>query len=115
MVDLKGSNKVGQFDMMQFGSDRHPTKIIQLYVPSAAYVRLLLTNMKDGIQPIVSFLVWINYLKEVEIEVLELLSITGGEDSGNGSNADSPTLPDSNSNTGDSSDSPADSGGLLVN
>lgn len=74
-VDLKGSAKSGQIDLLQAGDEKHPTKIIQIYIPSGAYCRLILQELETG-SPIVSFLSWLTFGKETEIEVMELLSIT---------------------------------------
>lgn len=73
-VDLK-AGKTGQIDLLQSGNDRQPTKVIQLYIPSVAYCRLILNEMQDGAEPMVSFLAWLNFTKEIEIDVQEILSI----------------------------------------
>lgn len=111
-VDIKGS-KLGQFDLIQFGSDRHPTKIVSVFVPSSAYIRLLLSNMMNGMQPIVSFMVWLTVGKELDIEVMELLSITPGGVNPGRDNTD--TNADTNGDTDGNGNSGSDPGGLLVN
>jgi hypothetical protein len=79
-VDLpKQSGKVGQVDFLQAGTDRHPAKVLTLYIPNAVYCRLIAEQLSKGIEPFVTFTVYITHAaKDIEIEVLDMMEIASG-------------------------------------
>ena len=75
-ADVKGGNKVGQIDLLQAGDSKRPAKIISVYIPSSAYVRLILEHTQKHQSPIISLLVNLTFTKDIEIDVIELLSVS---------------------------------------
>lgn len=78
-VPLKDNNRVGQIDLIQSGDKRYPTKIVPIYIASSPYCRLILEHLEAYREPLITLLVWIKEGKEIEIEVVEMLSLTAEE------------------------------------
>ncbi|SFF49434.1 hypothetical protein SAMN04487969_15517 [Paenibacillus algorifonticola] len=112
LVDMpKGSSKVGQIDIVQAGDKRYATKVVSVYIPNGAYCRLIAEHLQEHVDPIISLLCWLKEGKELEIEVVEMLTLTegvlpSGRNANTNRNTDSNTDPDSDPDPNADSDDP---------
>lgn len=80
-LEMKGG-KVGQIDLIQAGNAKHPAKVIPLYIPGAAYCRMILEHLTAFKEPMISLLAYIKEGRELEIDVQEILTLGGEERDG---------------------------------